>query len=209
MTEFTTGREAQVLPPHIEQTVQAIARLHAAHHRQAPRLQKLVDRITALFAHPWFIAAVTLVVVTWIVGDVTLRRAFGHGLDRPGFPWLQLAGELLAICITSLVLMSQRHKDELSELREQLTLELVILTEQKVAKLIELEEQSRRDNPLLADRVDPQAAAMAAPADPEAVLEAFKETHEIMLAEVDEEAAENPENAPDVDGGREVAPRLT
>lgn len=178
-----------ILPPHIEQTVQAIARLHAAHDRRATTLQKLVDRVTALFAHPWFIATVALAAGAWIVGDVVLRRASGHGLDRPGFTWLQLAGELLAICITSLVLMSQRRKDELSELREQLTLELAIMTEQKVAKLIELQEEARRDNPLMADRVDTQAAAMAAPADPEAVLEAFKETHETMMAEDEAETS--------------------
>ena len=187
MTDLTFSDEPSILPPHIEQTVQAIARLHAAHDRRATTLQRVVDRVTAHFAHPWFIAAVEVLATTWIVGDVALRRAFGHGLDRPGFPWLQLAGELLAICITSLVLMSQRRKDELSELREQLTLELVIMIEQKVAKVIDLHEEARRDNPLLADRVDAQADAMAAPADPEAVLEAFKETHETMMADVDEE----------------------
>ncbi len=138
----------------------------------------MVDRITELFAQPWFIAAITLVIAVWVVGDMALRRITGHGLDGPGFPGLELAGELLTIYITSLVLVSQRRKDELSELREQLTLELAIMIEQKVAKSIGLHEESRRDNPLLADRVDHQAAAMAAPADPEAVLEAFKETHE-------------------------------
>ena len=190
MTEFASAVEdTPILPPHIEQTVQAIARLHAAHDRRATTLQKVVDRVTTLFAHPWFIAIVAVAAAAWIVGDVVLRRATGHGLDRPGFPWLQLAGELLAICITSLVLMSQRRKDELSELREQLTLELVIMIEQKVAKVIDLHEEARRDNPLLVDRVDDQAAAMAAPADPEAVMEAFKETHETMKAEDDGETS--------------------
>jgi uncharacterized membrane protein len=172
-------------PDHIEQTVQAIARLHAAHHRRATTVEKLVDKTTALVAQPWFITAVTLAVAAWIMGDVVLRRATGHGIDRPGFPWLQLAGELLAIYITSLVLISQRRKDELSELREQLTLELVIMIEHKVAKVIDLHEESRRDNPLLSNRVDAQATAMSAPADPEAVLAAFKETHASMMTEVE------------------------
>lgn len=190
-------------PQHIEQTVQSIARLHAAHHRRATTLQRLADRTTALFAHPWFIVAVTLAAAAWVVGDVVLRRVFGHGLDRPGFPWLQLAGELLAIYITSLVLMSQRRKDELSELREQLTLELAILIEQKVAKVIDLHEEARRDNPMLADRADPEAEAMALPSDPEAVLEAFKETHETMLAEEEPDAV-----AEATDLEAELEPRL-
>jgi len=190
MTDLATaGDEPPIPPDHIEQTVQAIARLHAAHHRRATTLEKLVDRTTGLFAQPWFIAAVTLAVAAWIMGDVVLRRVAGHGLDRPGFPWLQLAGELLAIYITSLVLISQRRKDELSELREQLTLELVIMIEQKVAKVIDLHEEARRDNPLLSNRVDAQATAMSAPTDPEAVLEAFKETHATMMTEVEAEKA--------------------
>jgi uncharacterized membrane protein len=195
MTESSGGGEPSALPDHIEQTVQAIARLHAAHDRRATMLQNLVDRITTLFAHPWFIAAVVLGSAGWLAGNVILRRIAGHGLDKPGFPWLQLAFGLLAICITSLVLMSQRRKDELSELREQLTLELEILIEQKVAKVIDLQEEARRDNPLLVDREDVQATAMAAPADPEAVLEAFRETHEEMLAEVAQDI--RPEEAAD------------
>jgi uncharacterized membrane protein len=174
--------ETTSLPPHIEQTVQAIARLHAAHHQRATPLQRLVDEMTAVVARPRFIAAVTVAAALWIGGNLILHHWTGRRLDGPGFPWLQGAGELAAIYITTLVLMSQRRKDELSELREQLNLELAILTEQKVAKLIALSEETRRDNPLLADRVDEQADAMATPADPEAVLEAFKETHEGMLA---------------------------
>ena len=97
--------------------------------------------------------------------------------------------------ITALVLMSQRRKDELSELREQLNLELAIMTEKKVAKLIALNEEMRRDHPQLADRVDHQAEAMSKPADPEAVLDAFKETHEVMMAEPDDDG-QAPDGAP-------------
>jgi len=47
----------------------------------------------------------------------------------------------------------------------QVTLELAILSEQKTAKVIQLLEESRRDNPLIRDRVDQEAEAMAQPAD--------------------------------------------
>jgi uncharacterized membrane protein len=172
------------IPPHIEETVQAIARLHADHHRRATPLQILVDRMTSIVARPAFIGAVTGVVVVWIAGNLLLRQLVGHGLDGGAFPYLQGAGQLATIYITALVLMSQRRKDQLSELSDQLTLELVTLTEQKVAKLIALMEEMRRDSPQLANRFDPQAAAMARPADPEAVMEAFKEAHEGLIAEV-------------------------
>jgi uncharacterized membrane protein len=171
-----------ILPPHIEQTVQAIAKLHADHHRRATPLQLIVDRMTALVARPAFVACVTLAVIAWIGGNLAMQKLTGHSLDRPAFPLLQGFAELITIYITTLVLMSQRRKDQLSELREQLTLELAITTELKSAKLIALMEEMRRDNPLLDNRIDEQAEAMAQPADPEAVLEALQDTQDEMIA---------------------------
>jgi hypothetical protein len=43
--------------------------------------------------------------------------------------------------------------------------------------VIQLLEESRRDNPLIRDRVDQEAEAMAQPADPKSVLDAIRETH--------------------------------
>jgi uncharacterized membrane protein len=175
--------EAQAdTPPHVEQTVQAIAKLHATHHQRATPLERLVDRLTSIVARPSFVGAIALAVVLWIAGNLLLSRLAGWRFDGPPFPWLQGAGALAALLIATLVLISQRRKDELSELREQLTLELAVLTEQKSAKLIALIEEMRRDDPALADRVDRQAEAMSTPADPQAVLDAFKETHEELMA---------------------------
>ena len=76
-----------------------------------------------------------------------------------------------------LILGTQRHADLLAQHREMLTLELTILSEQKTAKVIQLLEEVRRDNPHIRDRVDQEAAVMAQPADPQSVLDAIKETH--------------------------------
>jgi uncharacterized membrane protein len=76
-----------------------------------------------------------------------------------------------------LILATQRREDQLAQRRELLILELAILAEQKTAKVIQLLEESRRDNPLIRNRVDPEAEAMAQPADPKSVLDAITETH--------------------------------
>ncbi len=75
-----------------------------------------------------------------------------------------------------------RHRSELKAVG--ITLELAILGEQKSAKIIELLEEMRRDDPSLRDRVDHEAAAMSTPADPQAVLDAIKDSHdEVVLAD--------------------------
>ena len=82
--------------------------------------------------------------------------------------------------MTVLILTTQRREDELTSHREQLTLELAILREQKSAKIISLLEELRRDDPHLHNRHDAEAEALSTPADPNAVLEAIKETPQAM-----------------------------
>ena len=105
--------------------------------------------------------------------------------------------QLAALYITVLILITQRHENELTNHRQQLTLELAMLSEQKNAKIVELIEEMRRDNPMIEDRIDPHADALSVPADPQQVLEAIKERHEEMLASVAAEVAARISGAPD------------
>ncbi len=76
--------------------------------------------------------------------------------------------------MTVLILTSKVRENRLAEHRAQLTFVLAMVSEQKIAKLIELVEGQRVDDPQLVDRVDAEAAAMATPADPQANLKRFK-----------------------------------
>ena len=170
-----------ILPAHIDETVRAIAELHAQHHRRATAVHRSVDRSVAFVARPRFAALLTCFVLLWMIANVALRQV-GSAFDLPPFPILQDLGALLGLYITVFILITQRRENELTEVREQLTLELAILGEQKNAKIIQLLEELRRDNPLIANRVDREAEALSVPADPQAVLDAIQETREEMLA---------------------------
>jgi uncharacterized membrane protein len=166
---------ALLLPDHIEETIRSIDRLHAEHRRDATPLQRAVDRMTALLSRPGSIGVVTLFVILWVGGNL-LAVALGHrAFDPPPFSGLAGATSLASLYMVVLILATQRREDQLAQHREQLILELALLSEQKTAKVIELLEESRRDNPLVHDRVDQQADAMAQPADPQQVLDAIKE----------------------------------
>ena len=82
-----------------------------------------------------------------------------------------------ALLVALLILTTQRHDEELAESRAQLTLHIAMLSERKIAKIIALLEEQRRDNPMLPSRVDVEAADMAQPAD-----------HDIALTLIDEAA---------------------
>ncbi len=176
-----------ILPAHIEDTVQAIAKLHADHYRRATPLQRLIETSTARAGRPRFVAIVTVLVLGWVALNVAMQLVGRAPIDKPPFFSMQGVIGLAALYMTMLILTTQRREDELATHREQLTLELAILSEQKAAKIIELLEELRRDNPHIHDRHDPQAEEMAKPADPQAVLDAIKDTHEEMVTSFSED----------------------
>jgi uncharacterized membrane protein len=172
-----TNAPSPTLPAHIEETIRSIAQHHIEHHEDATSLQRAVDRVTALLRRPMFLGVLTVIVLGWM-GLNLLAAALGHRpIDPPPFPWLAGAISLVSLYMVVLILVTQGREDQLAQQRELLILELAILSEQKTAKMIQLLEEARRDNPLIHDRVDPEAEVMAQPADPQSVLAAIKETH--------------------------------
>lgn len=167
------AEEPTPIPAHIEETVQAIARLQAEHERRATTGERLMERMTALIGRPRFLVWLVAAAVGWALANAAALRLAHGAPDPPPFYWLQGVASLSAFCVTVIILISQRRADSLASLRAQLTLELAILGEQKTAKVIDLLEEHRRDNPLIADRLDPEASDMAKPADPDVVLEAI------------------------------------
>ena len=166
-----------ILPAHIEETVQAIAKLHAEHHERATPFQKFTEGLTDRAGRPSFMVWLLVVVAGWTGLNLAMVGLGRQPLDQPPFAGLELAISLAALFMTVLILSTQRRDDELTSYREQLTLELAILGEQKSAKIIELLEELRRDDPTIRNRIDHDAAAMSAPADPQAVLDAIKDSH--------------------------------
>jgi uncharacterized membrane protein len=96
-------------------------------------------------------------------------------VDPPPFVWLQGAVTTGVLYLAILILTTQRREEQLSNQRGQLMLELATLNDQKSSKIIELLEEFRRDNPMIADHIDSEARAMSTPSDHRAVMDAIKE----------------------------------
>ena len=166
------------LPQHVADTVQAIARLHAEHRSQASATDRIVDRLSSVIATAGFLCSVTLFVSGWIVLNLLLPKIGYSAIDPPPFPWLAGGAGVFAVFIAILIIGSQRRADRLAGRRDQLNLEVSILAEQKTAKIISLLEELRRDSPNVHNRLDKEARAMAAPAEPHEVLQAFEATQQ-------------------------------
>jgi uncharacterized membrane protein len=160
------------LSAHVAQSVDELAEIHLAHHRSKSWLQRSIDRITALVATPPTLVMLTLGMALWIGVTVGVSR---RGFDQPPFGWLQLATTCGALLVSLLILVTQRHEDQLAERRGQLTLQLAILADKKSAKIIALLEELRRDHPQVSNRPDPVSTEMATPTDVPSVLAAIDE----------------------------------
>ena len=174
---------------HVEQTVRSITLLHAKHHQDASQAQRSVDRLTAFAGRPFFLGLVCCAVLLWTVENSAAFIWGLRSLDPPPFAWLELAVTLSALVIAMLILVTQRNADRLADVRGQMTLELALLTEQKVAKIIELVEELRRDSPEVRNRVDSEAHEMSIRSDPHAVLGAIKTIDSEMRADAARESS--------------------
>lgn len=166
------------VPAHVEDTVQAIAGFHAEHEADASPLQRSIEWVTRRAGTPAFAAFLTTLVAGWVALNLGLVASGRTPIDEPPFFWLQGAVALTALYMTVFILITQRREDQLASLREQLTLELSMLSEQKAAKIIGLLEELRRDHPSISNRADVSAEALSTPSDPNAVLKALKDTQE-------------------------------
>jgi uncharacterized membrane protein len=175
LTETEAARPT--LPIHVEETIEAIERLHAEHRADATAHQRVVDGITSFLDRPRFLAVLTIVILGWLGLNSLAASLSFRPLDPPPFPWLSGAASIVSLYLVVLILTTQKRDDRLTQRRELLSLELAILSEQKTAKVIALLEELRRDSPLIHNRIDEQADRMARPADPQTVIDATKGAH--------------------------------
>ena len=163
---------------HVETTVQQMAELHAEQSRKASWLQRIAATVTDAIGRPSVLVLLIAVEAVWIGLNIFPRWTPVSGFDRPPFEYLNLVVGVLAFNATVLILSTQRRDDIAARHRAQLTLQLAALSEQKIAKVIALLEEQRRENPSLPNREDPQADEMAKATDPKRVLSRIIDAHE-------------------------------
>lgn len=165
-------------PDHVDKAVRSVSQLHSQHHDRTTASQRAVNRMAASLGRPSFMLLAVFSAAVWIAVNLMANRFGLQAVDPPPFAWLELTATLFSLLLVILVLVAQRHEDQLNAHRDTLTLELAILSEHKIAKVIQLLEELRRDSPHVEDRDDPQAEQMAEPADAGSVLEAVRANEE-------------------------------
>ena len=144
--------------------------MYDRHQERTAPVQRMANQFTQAFGRPMSLVVIFGIALAWVIGNYVARAMGSTALEEFPFPDLGFIATIAALLVALLILTTQRHEEELAESRAQLTLHIAMLSERKIAKVIELLEEQRRDNPLLPSRVDREAADMAQPSDHETTL---------------------------------------
>ena len=166
------------VPEHVSQTVDTIAQLHARSEEDVTRHQRSIEALAANLGKPRALYMIGVAALAWMAVNIGLRATGVVALDPPPFAWLQGFTSLGALLMATTVLATQNRQRKISDERAQLDLQVNLLSEQKLAKLIALVEELRRDMPNVKNRSDPLAEAMTQAIDPHAVVSALHDTIE-------------------------------
>ncbi len=170
------------LPESISKNIETIIALHRRSEKDVPQHQRVVETVTAFFGRPAFLYSIVVGIILWVTPNILPRRLGIPRFDPLPFPWLQFSLTVGSLLVTTGVLIKQERQEKLAEQRAQLSLQLNLLSEQKIAKLIGLLEELRQDIPNVKNRSDPEAEMMKSPTDPNAIIDVLEETLASELA---------------------------
>lgn len=163
------------VPDPIARNIADILELESRELAGTTRTQRWLEALSRRFARPAFPVGLLLFIGAWIVVNVTAVPIGVPRFDPPPFPWLGGLLSLTALLTTTIVLIGQGRQSVLAEQRAHLDLQINLLTEQKVTKLIHLLEELRADLPGVGIRHDPHVSELKKATNPAQLASALKE----------------------------------
>lgn len=156
----------------ISRNIADILDLETRELEKLTRVQRGISLVSRGLARPAYPIGLLVLVAGWIGVNLLPGRA---AFDPPPFHWLQGLLTLTALLTTAIVLFGQWRQSRLAEQRSHMDLQINMLTEQKVTKLIHLIEELRVDLPGVRERHDPHVTQLKKPTDPIELASALKE----------------------------------
>ena len=164
-------REAGKKVDPINENIQTIADLHKHAERSASPQQRAIEKVTDFLGQPRFLFIILAVVTLWIVANILLATFGLPNFDQPPFTWLVGVLTLGALIQATLILITQNRQDVTTERNRQLDLQISLLLDEKMSKLITMVDELRQAHPALKESVDPQIEALKKTVNPHQSLE--------------------------------------
>lgn len=169
----TGGPES--LSGHIADNIESIAAFQLREQQKLGDSQRRIGSVGAVVGRPGYLLFLLSLIALWIAANgLGPRLGWSSPLDPPPFAWLQGFLTLAGVVTATVVLIAQNRNARLDSQRGHLGLQLSLLTEQKVTKLIHLLEELRHDLPMVEDRHDSEVVALQQHTDAAQVLSALE-----------------------------------
>jgi uncharacterized membrane protein len=172
--ELPTGAP-ESLSGRINENIENIAAFQLREQEKLGESQRRLGSVGDIVGRPGYLLSLLSLILLWIVANgLGPRLGWASPIDPPPFAWLQGFLTLAGVVTTTVVLIAQNRHARLDSQRGHLGLQLNLLTEQKVTKLIHLLEELRHDLPMVEDRHDSEAVALQQHTDTAQVLSALE-----------------------------------
>jgi uncharacterized membrane protein len=162
------------LSNNINRNIENVAAFHQREQGKMGDWQRRLETIRSFINRPIYLIALLAAILLWVTLNSLAPFFTLYPLDPPPFFWLQGILTLAALLTTTVVLITQNRQAALDDQRTHLDLQVNLLTEQKVTKLIHLIEELRRDLPMVENRHDPEAADLQQRTDTAQILSALQ-----------------------------------
>src|SRR5580693_5625378 len=148
------------LPSSTKENIELLSRFEDREEAEISGLQLAIERVSRFFGSPAFFAFALVFIALWIVVNLWGMNHGWRHVDSPPFFWLQGLVSSNALLLTVAVLIRQNRMSQAEEHRAHLDLQINLLTEQKVTKLLQIVDELRRDLTALRPRPDDEVSEM-------------------------------------------------
>jgi uncharacterized membrane protein len=167
----------ELLPEQVIKNIEAIATHQDRYRQNSTAHQRGLDKVISVFSRSEFLYfLIGFFTIWWFCSYLSNRHILPA--DFPLFDLRDEGLDVAGLLISTGVLIYQTRQEQVSEERSHLMLQLNLITEQKIAKLISLVEELRTDLPNVRNRADLEAQIMQQAIDPQAILEVIQSNSE-------------------------------
>ena len=168
------AKEPDHLSSPAKENIAALAEISEREEARVSAMQLAIEKVSGFFGSPGYFACVVAFIAIWVAVNTWAAGAGWNFYDEPPFFWLQGIVSSNALLLTVAVLIRQSRMAQLAQHRAHLDLQINLLTEQKVTKILQVIDDIRRDLPMLRTPVDGEVSELTKPADAGAILDAIK-----------------------------------
>jgi len=140
MDRFDESNEKVGPLGHLQQHIELIARQEQEFLDQRTKTEKLGDRMASLIGSLSYVGAHVVIFTLWLTWNLLPIAALPH-FDPFPFPLLDILFAFEAILVASFILMRQSRMARRAEERDQLMLQILLLTEREITAVLGVDRQ--------------------------------------------------------------------